>query len=133
MSIFAISSFLRRALLADAIVSGASGLLMFGGASFLTDMLALPEALLRYAGLILLPYSAYVAYVATREHLSRTAVLSVIAVNALWTLDSIALLLMGWVMPNALGYGFVIAQALVVAAFAEAQYIGMQRQENATA
>ncbi len=85
------ASFLRRVLRTDAVVSGATGLLMLGGATFLTRFLALPEPLLRYAGLGLIPYAAFVAYVATREHVSRTAVWAVIVLNVLWVLESILL------------------------------------------
>ena len=49
------SSLLRRVLLTDALVSGATGLLMLSGATLLTRLLALPEPLLRYAGLVLMP------------------------------------------------------------------------------
>ena len=118
---------LRRALLADALVSGATGLLMFGGAGLLASLLDLPQPLLRYAGLVLLPYGALVAWVGTREHMQRSAVWTVILANALWAVDSIVLLLSGWVTPNALGYGFVTAQALIVALFAAMQYCGMRR------
>ena len=86
------SALLRRALLADAALSATTGLLIFGGASFLADLLVLPEPLLRYAGLGLLPYAAFVAYVATREELSRTAVWAVIALNVLCVLESIVLM-----------------------------------------
>ena len=119
---------LRRALLADAVVSGATGLLMFGGAGFLASLLHLPEPLLRYAGLLLLPYGALVAWVATRTKLQRPVVWAVIVANALWAADSIVLLLSGWIAPNALGYAFVVAQAVVVAVFAEIQYSGLRRQ-----
>ena len=47
-----------------------------------------------------------------------------IVANAIWAVDSIILLL-SMVTPNALGYAFIIFQALVVAAFAEIQYIGI--------
>jgi glucose uptake protein GlcU len=127
MSVFGLSPFLRRALLADALISGATGLLMLIGANVLAGLLGLPEALLRYAGLVLLPYGALVAYVATREQLRRWAVWAVIIANVIWAVDSIIVLLSGWVVPNALGYALIIFQALVVAAFAEIQYIGMRR------
>ncbi len=133
MSVFRRSSFLRQALLADAVISGATGLLMFGGASFLAPLLALPEALLRYAGLILLPYGLIVAYVGTRSRIHRGAVWAVIVINALWALDSLALLLSGWVAPNALGYAFVLFQAVVVAVFAELQYVGTRKPAPAAA
>jgi len=127
MSLVRRSLFLRRVLLADAVISGATGLAMFGGAAFLASFLAMPEALLRSAGLLLLPYSAFVAYIATRENLSRRAVWSVIIINALWALDSIVLLLSGWVAPNILGSGFVLFQAVAVAVLAELQYLGVRK------
>jgi len=133
MALFGLSPFLRRALLADALISGATGLLMLIGANVLASLLGLPEALLRYAGLVLLPYGSLVAYVATREQLRRWAVWAVIVANAIWAVDSIILLLSGWLTPNALGYAFIIFQALVVAAFAEIQYIGMRRSMTTVA
>jgi glucose uptake protein GlcU len=133
MSVFGLSPFLRRALLADAFISAATGLLMLIGANVLASLLGLPEALLRYAGLVLLPYGALVAYIATREQLRRWAVWAVIIANAIWAVDSIILLLSGWLTPNALGYAFIIFQALVVAAFAEIQYIGLRRSMTTVA
>src|SRR5215207_1662991 len=55
------STFLRYALLGDAIASGATGLLSFAGAGLLSSLLGLPEPLLRYAGLVLLLASGWVA------------------------------------------------------------------------
>lgn len=57
----------------------------------------------------------------------RAAVLAVVVANALWVIDSVLLLALGWVEPKALGYAFVAAQALVVALFAEAQVLGLRR------
>ena len=125
------SPFLRRVLLADAATSGASGLLMTTASGPLADWLGVPAPLLRYAGLSLFPFAALVAYLATREAPPRRAVWAVIVLNALWAADSILLLVGGWVGPTALGYAFIIAQALVVAAFAEAQYVGLRRSPSA--
>ena len=58
---------LRPALLADAFFSGASALLLLFGAGFLASLMALPEGLLRYVGLALVPYALFVAFVATRR------------------------------------------------------------------
>ena len=125
------SPFLRRVLLADAVTSGATGLLMMLGASLLAELLGMPAALLDYAGLVLLPFAALVAYLATRESLWRPAVWAVIACNALWAADSVLLLLTGWIEANKLGVAFVIAQALVVAVFAELEYVGLRRSDGA--
>ena len=125
------SPFLRRVLLADAATSAASGLLMTLAPGALEDWLGVPAGLLRYAGLSLLPFAALVFYLATRPAPPRAAVWAVIVLNLLWAADSILLVAGGWLGPTPLGYAFVIAQALVVAAFAEAQYIGLRRSPAA--
>ena len=60
-------------------------------------------------------------------------VVIVIAGNAVWTLASIALLFSGAVTPNLLGETFVAAQAVVVGALAELQFIGLRRSGGALA
>jgi hypothetical protein len=122
------NTFLRYALLADAVASGATGLLMIAGADALTGLLGLPVALMREAGLLLVPYVALVAFVGTRATISRSAVQAIVALNALWVLGSVAVLVAAPVAPTALGYAFVIAQAAAVAVFAELQVIGLRRE-----
>ena len=125
------SPFLRRVLLADAATSGATGLLMMLGAGAAGELLGVPDALLRYAGLTLLPFAALVALLATRENLWRAGVWAVVVCNALWAADSVLLLLTGWIEPNELGIAFIVAQALVVAVFAELEYLGLRRSDGA--
>ena len=124
--------FLRYALLADAVASGATGLLMIAGAGLLEGLLGLPTALMREAGLVLVPYVAFVAWVGTRETISRPAVQAIIAMNVLWVIGS-AVVLFAFVAPTLLGYAFVIAQAIVVGVFAELQFIGLRRHDAVTA
>jgi hypothetical protein len=119
--------FLRNVLALDAAASGATGLLLVAGAGVLEDLLGLPVALLREAGLILIPYVAIVAWVGTREPIARSAVWAIIAANALWAVASVGLLVSGLVAPTPLGYAFVIAQAAVVAFLGELQYAGLKR------
>src|ERR1700742_1627511 len=120
---------LRFALLADAVASGATGLMMIVGADLLPGLLGLPVALMREAGLLLVPYVALVAFVGTRETISRPAVQAIIALNVLWVAGSIGLLMSGYVAPTVLGYAFVIAQAVAVGVFAELQVIGLRRTQ----
>ena len=122
-----LTPFLRKILFADAGTSLACGLLLGLGAGNLAPLLGLPVGLLRAAGLSLLPFAALVAYLATRDTPPRLAIWAVIICNALWVADSLLLLVGDWAQPSLLGYGFVTAQALVVAAFAEAQYIALRR------
>jgi hypothetical protein len=127
------SAFLRRALLADALCSAgmAAALLIFGSA--LAGLLDLPADLLSEAALVLIPFAAFVGYLTTREQPARAGVWAVIAMNIVWTIDSVLLLFTGWVEPNSLGYAFVIAQAAAVGVFAELEYIGLRRSALAHA
>jgi hypothetical protein len=121
------SPFLRNVLILDAVATGATGLLLTFFSTFLNGLLQVPGTLLFYAGLILLPYAALVGWLATRDALPRWSVWAVIVTNALWALDSVLLAMSGWVEPNALGYAFIMMQALVVAGFAELQFVGLRR------
>lgn len=125
-------SFLRRVLMLDAIASGAMGVALLAFASLVASLLGLPEHLLREAGVVLLPFAVFVGYLASRELPSRVGVWFVIALNVIWTIDSIALLFTDWVAPNAFGYAFVIGQALVVGVFAELEFVGVRKQRVAT-
>ena len=121
------SLLLRRAILADAVFSGASALLLTFGAGVLAQLLNLPEALLRETGLFLVAYAALVGWLGTRPSIARPLVWIVVAGNAAWALASIALLFSGWVAPNLLGETAIAMQAISVGAFAELQYVGLRR------
>lgn len=127
------SEYLRRVLLADAIASGATGLAMLSGAAMLAPVLGIPQELLHYAGLFLLPFAVAVGIVASRNSISRTAGWIIVGVNALWVIDSILLLMLGWISPTGWGQAFVIAQAVVVGIFAELQFIGLRRARGMAA
>ncbi|MGB3305215.1 MAG: hypothetical protein WBA63_03455 [Thermomicrobiales bacterium] len=120
----------RSAILADATVSGAAGLLMLVAASPLGDLLDLPVMLLRIAGLIIVPYVGFLVYVATRSPIATASVWAVIGANLLWTAGSIIVLLSGEVGPNALGVAFVLVQAGVVSLFAELQFLALQGRRS---
>ena len=121
------SSFLRRAIQADAISSAISAVLLTFGAGEFAPLLNLPEALLRESGLFLIAYTALVGWLGTRETMPKALVAIVIAGNAAWTLTSIALLFSDAVTPNLLGEAAVAMQAIVVGVLAELQYIGLRR------
>lgn len=127
------SPLLRQALIADAATTAACGLLMLMAASPLSDLLGLPEALLRAAGTILLPYAALIGFLGTRERLHKPVVWAVLIGNGLWAADSLLLLASGWVAPTSAGYAFVVAQALVVLMYAEFQFVGLRRSEPVAA
>jgi hypothetical protein len=125
------SLLLRRAVQADAIVSGAMALLLTFDTGVLAPLLNLPEALLRESGLFLIAYAALVGWLGTRSSMPKLLVGIVIAGNVAWTLGSIALLFSGAVTPNLLGEAFVAIQAVATGVFAELQYIGLRRSGDA--
>jgi hypothetical protein len=128
------STFLSRALLADAIFSGVAAVTLTLGAGMLAPLLNLPEALLREAGLFLIAYAALVGWLGTRTSVMKALVWFVIVGNAAWTLGSIALLFSGAVSPNLLGQVFIVAQAIATGVFAELQYVGLRKSgETVTA
>lgn len=124
------SVLLSRALAADAVVTMFVALVMLAGAAPLAPWLGLPETLLRFAGLGLVPYAAWVGWLARRDALSRSTVGLVVACNALWALDCVVLLVSGWVRPTALGQAFVVAQVVAVITFAELQFVGLRRSPS---
>ena len=127
------STFLSRALLADAIFSGISAAGLTIGSGLLAPFLNLPEALLRETGLFLIAYTALVGWLGTRSSAPKALVWIVVTGNAVWTLASVALLFSGAVLPNLLGEIVVMAQAIATGVFAELQYIGLRKSRGAAA
>ena len=121
------SSFLRRVLWADAIVSAAVGAVMALGAGALQELLGLPSSLLLIAGLALFPCAAYLVWLTTRNEVARAAVWVPIALNLVWAADCLVLLLVAELRPTLLGEAFIGLHIVTVLAFAEAEFIGLRR------
>jgi hypothetical protein len=103
------------------------GLLLLTLSSPIAAMLALPVELLRTAALVLLPFAAFVAFVASRSSPSRKAVWTIVALNALWIADSVLLLFSGSVQTNIFGQAFIVMQAIFVLVITELEYVGLKR------
>ena len=116
---------IRQAMTLDLVGTGATALLAVTAAGFTAGLTDLPEPLVRGAGLALLPFLALVAAMAFKP--ARGGVIAVIAINIAWVIASIAALTF-FVSPNALGYAFVVAQALAVGLFAELQILALRSE-----
>jgi len=92
-----ISPFLRMVLLLDAAASGVMALLLIAGATLLAPLLALPQALLVWAGVLLVPWTIMLVILSRKEALSRLVLYDVVAVNALWVAASLGILVAGLV------------------------------------
>ena len=121
------STFLRRVLALDAVTSGAMGALAVLAQGPLSSMLGLSASLLFWAGLSLLPFAAFVGWLATRELPPRAGVWAVVLINAFWVIDSFVLLASAWPDLTLLGKVFVLFQAVFVAVLAELQFFGLRR------
>ncbi|BCH25980.1 hypothetical protein [Mesorhizobium sp. L-8-3] len=126
-----VSPFLRNALIADTLATGATAIIMVAGAGLLGPLLGLPQGLLFWAGVALVPFVALLLVTARRQTVSRLVLIDIIAINVLWVVASFGLLISGSVAPNVLGIAFVTAQALTVALFAELQFVGLRRSAAA--
>ncbi|MEO3888826.1 hypothetical protein [Nonomuraea sp. B5E05] len=124
------TKFLRLVLTADAVVTGGNGLVYLAAAVPLGALLGPDAALLRGIGAFLLVYGAAVGLLAgrgLRRTISPAATRAVIALNIGWTLGSIAAVVTGALDLTTAGAVWVIAQALLVAVFAELQIVGLRR------
>ena len=111
MSSMPMTRLLRFALLIDAAASAATGLLLVGGHAMLSPLLGLPEALLLGAGLVSLPYALGLLVLSRRQRIPAALGWAVVGFNTLWALESVGILVLGWVQPSAWGLAFVVAQA----------------------
>jgi hypothetical protein len=105
----------------DAVVSGANGLAYLVAADVLDSPLGISGGLLRSLGVTLLVFAGAVYHVGTRRPIPTKPVRLVIAANAVWAADSLLAVGAGWLTPTAAGALWVVAQAVVVAAFAALQ------------
>jgi len=120
-------NFLRTVLLADAATCVATGLLMTAGSSLLAGLTHIPAGLLTSAGLSLFPIAAVIAFVALRPGTWPLGVWLVILGNIGWVIGSLYLLVPGTIAPNALGYAFLIVQAVAVLVLTELEIMGIRR------
>lgn len=111
----------------DAVASGATGLLLVFGAGILAPLTGIDPAIAQPAGVFLIPYAALVAWLASRPAQAVPLVWTVVLVNLAWVVESLGVLALGWLTPNALGVAFVLAQAAVVGPFAALQIVGLKR------
>lgn len=126
--------FLRLALRLDAVATAAVGVMMLLAAGVVigdgrpfVNLLGTPFALLASAGLFLVAFAAFVWASGTRRRTSGTAAWTVVAINALWVLASVAVVATSLFSLTALGVLFVIVQAAAVALFAALQFFGLRR------
>ncbi|MFG3436927.1 hypothetical protein ACGF0J_06755 [Nonomuraea sp. NPDC047897] len=121
------TKFLRLALAADAVVTGVNGLAYLAAAGLLSDLLGPGTGLLRGVGVFLLGYGLAVGFLASRPVISAAGTKAVIALNVVWAVASVAVVVTGAAAFTTVGAVWAILQALVVLVFAELQVMGLRR------
>ncbi|OKI89152.1 hypothetical protein [Micromonospora sp. CB01531] len=118
---------LRFALKQDALGSGANGVVYVVVAAIFGELFGLPAALLYPIGVFLVAWAAALFFLAARPTVSRAAVGVVMAVNVVWVVASVELLVAGWFPLTGLGTALVIVQAVAVAGFTVLQFAGLRK------
>jgi hypothetical protein len=119
---------LRQSVLGDGIMSGVFGVALIVGAAPLSPLLGIPAAFLFWLGVALLPWMASLIVIGRQERPKSGAVETVVAVNALWVLGSIAVAIWNPFGMTAFGFAFVAAQGIAVALIAELQFSALRRE-----
>lgn len=124
---------LRRALLANAIFSGFSGLALWLAAATIAGWLgSVDTALVRSLGPGLLLFAGWVAWTATRRSIPLTEVRLIIGADVAWVVASMLLLALAAEPLSRLGWWLVMGVAEIVAAFAGFQYYGLRTMTRRT-
>lgn len=125
------STFLKRALLADACVSGAVALLQLVASKPLATYTGLSSSLLLGTGVFLVAYVSLLIVLALRESVQARLIWLVIAGNLGW---AIAALSLAALQPlAALGCAFALVHAVAVTTFAYLEYRGLGASEHSLA
>lgn len=119
------ATFLRRVLTIDAVTCFVTGALLAVVPMPLASLFGLAPDLLFYAGLALFPCAALMLWVALSSPLLRPLGHVIVAGNVAWVAGSMLVLAM--TSPTTLGYAFVIAQAVIVIALADFEWMGLRK------
>lgn len=125
------SSLLKKALAADALVSGAVAVLQLSMPDALSRLLILPRGLLVETGVFLVAYTVLLIVLARSARIWSGVIVVVVLGNVGWAAGCAILLGAGHLQPSAAGLAFVAAQAAAVLLFAGLEYLGLRNSEPA--
>lgn len=120
----------RLALTIDTVGGLASGALLALGSSFLAPLTGVPTSVSMPLGLFLLALGGFIGWTAMQRETSRGRVLLIVAINAIWTIGSVIVLMTNALPLTSFGVGFIIVQAVVVATLGTAQWVGLGRSRT---
>ena len=118
---------IRRALLANGVFCMASGLGMAALSGPLSDWIGAPRLVLVLIGVGLVPWGAMLFAFSRRAEVRRADAWSAIAGDEAWVIGTLILVLGFPTALSSAGNALAVVVALVVAAFAVVQYLGLRR------
>jgi hypothetical protein len=116
-----------RWIVIDAAMSGASGLLIAGGAPWLDSVLGMPTVVLAALGVFLLAYAGSLVAIA-RAGSPGAAVAAVIVGNWAWFAGSVIAVFADWLTLTSAGNALTLVQAAAVAVVAHMQTLAVRRR-----
>ncbi|MBN8509975.1 MAG: hypothetical protein J0L57_15355 [Burkholderiales bacterium] len=119
--------YLRGVLKLDAGLSAVTTLLLTAGASTLAAATGAPATLLFAIGVALVPWVAFLLWVATRSAVPAALVWAVIGLNAAWALNCVLVALGFGLALTPAGVGFAALQAAGTALLAGLEWLGLRR------
>lgn len=123
---------LQSILKLDAATCAAMGALLALASAPVAGLTQISAPLLFWAGLVLFPVAGFMFACAQMRRVPMWATGLVVVGNGLWVLASLALPLAGLIAPNALGWLFLVAQAVVVLVFAALEWGAVQQRPVAS-
>jgi hypothetical protein len=119
---------LRYTLRGNSLFSAISGLVCIADADWLAAQFGnLPPLVIAIMGVGLLGYAAALFYVTQQARITRAQALTFVLADAAWVVGSVVLLATGWLPMTTIGWWLEAIVAVIVAGFAELQFVGMQR------
>ena len=98
----------------DAITCAAMGAALVVASATVGELTGIPASLLYWAGVLLLPVAAFMAWVSRSANPPAWAVNLVILGNGAWVAASLFLPVAGMITPNLFGWFFLVGQAAAV-------------------
>lgn len=124
------SALLRTSLRIDGWSTAVFGVVMLAGSSWLSGPLGLPAAWSIPFGIAMLGGAAALALIAGYPQIPARLVVTVIVGNALSGAGLLLLVLTGVLPLTGLGVAFMVVGAVVVAVFAELEFVGLRRSRS---
>src|SRR5262249_11866513 len=122
------SNLLRLALRADAIFCIATGAIGLVAAQSLSAILGIqPPLALSILGMLVILYGAFLCYAAVQAPISRRIAVAAMVLDAIWVIDSVVLLVAGWLPLTSAGMWTIGLLAVVVAVLGELTFFGLRR------